>query len=614
MAIGETGLCIGCMSPMENDGVCPLCGYDNTQPNPPHYLQPGTVLTGRYAVGALESFNSEGATYIGYDGEGDHPVWIREYFPYAISVRDGHSALITPMPGLGAQYKALMSDLVDLCNAVKRLSVSDSVIPIEGMFSANNTLYSVYRKLDVISLEAYLSQVGGRIALKDAVYMFQPLCDTMSNMHARGDLHRGISPQTVYIDRNGKLFLWGFCQAATRTGGSELEAELFNGYSAPEQYASNGWQGPWTDVYALAALFYRTVSGVVPPKSTLVGTQRIVAPLEDLVDDIPKSISDAVSDAMSIAAGDRTQTMAGFSSQLILPDDMVNTAVTAVYGVPSISRDSAQDRSRNRTQGDHEDVPAKNRHEKDSESGVSVKYVLLALVFTVLLLVGVMWFITTNYFPDIFAGGSSSRSSSVVEVSSSEEEEEPSSEEASQEEADKTVPRFVGMQYEDVSSNQDYSSRFTFELKEEFSENYKAGEIFDQSPVEGTLMPNKGTVILTVSKGKRSVTMPDLSGMDMEEAQEEMKKLEEENDNEIVLSLNRIDRYDDKVDPDKIISTMPAAGEEFNPKTTTIYVYVSMKPEVAETREESSKESSKPKDIPINPPKKDPEWPDRDMD
>jgi serine/threonine-protein kinase len=394
------------------------------------------------------------------------------------------------------------------------------------------------------------------------------------------------------------LYLWGFSQAATRTGGSELEAELYNGYAAPEQYASNGWQGPWTDVYAMAALFYRAVSGIVPPKSTMVGAQRMVAPLTNLVDDIPKSISDAVADAMGIAAGDRTQTMAGFSSQLILPDDVANTAVTAVYDLAKVARGRDGDGKK----------AVETRQVKDSESGVSVKYILLALLCTVLLLSGVMWYVTTTFFPDLVEGRQiSSRpppSSAVVEeeeeVSSSSEAEEPSEEE------DKTVPQFVGRKYDQVVADEDFTARFRFEKQEAFSDNYPEGEIYDQSPVEGTLMVNKGIVILYVSKGTRILVMPDLSGTTLEEAEEEMKKLEEENNGEIDLVLSPIDRYDANTVPGQIIGSMPLAGEEFNPKTTTIYVYVSLEPDVSETREESSKPSSSSRP-------RDPVWPERDV-
>lgn len=599
MSNEETGLCIACMSPMEGDGVCPLCGYDNNQPNAPNYLQPGTVLSGRYAVGALHSRTSGDAVYKGYDGEADGPVWIVEYFPTQICQRD-EEGMVTPLPGYGAHYKGLMSDFIDICNAVKRLSVSDSVIPIENVLSVHNTVYAIYKDIRAITLEEYLAMEGGRLSCKKAVRLFLPLCDTLSNMHARGDIHRGISPQTVYIGRNGKMYLWGFALSAVRTGDSELEAELFNGYSAPEQYASNGWQGPWTDVYALAALFYRTVSGVVPPKSTLVGAQRIVAPLKDLVDDIPESISDAISDAMSTAAGSRTQTMGALSASLSLPDPLSSTAATAIYDRDTINNALKAEQGA--------DPVSEKRQKKESENRVSAKYVFIALLCTVMILGGVMWFVTATYFPDLIGGEPVSASSSQSsEPESSEPEEESSQEELT--EADKKVPLFVGLSAENIVSDEKYKDRFEFTIEKDYNDNYPEGHVYDQSPYDGSLMANKGMVILYVSKGKLALTMPDLRDKTLEEAQEILEKLEEEH--EIQLPITTMERYDSAMEPGKIISTMPIAGEEFNPKDTpAIFIYVSLEPDVSEAKESST--SSKAPKQPSTP-KKDPNNPERDM-
>ncbi|MDL2233285.1 PASTA domain-containing protein [Ruminococcaceae bacterium OttesenSCG-928-L11] len=616
------------MSEMEGDGICPACGYDNTQPNPEQYLQPGTIVASRYAVGALRSKNSEGAAYIGYDGEKDCPVWIREYFPIAIATRSRSDGTITPLPGMGAQYKALMSEFVDICNAVKRLSVSDSVIPIENVVAHNNTLYAIYKVVKVIPLEEYLGRVGGTIPVKKAIRLFAPLCETVSNMHARDDIHRGISPQTVYVDRSETLYLWDFALAATRTGGSELAAELFDGYAAPEQYTSNGWQGPWTDVYAMAALFYRCVSGINPPRSTMIGTQRSVTPLADLLEDISPALSDAVADAMGSAAGNRTQTMASFASKLTAPDDAYSTASTAVYDLgkltartspaPSsppparraqldrMSTDSRTSRAR-RLDGDAGD-PVRERRNKESEE-VSVKYVALALLCTVLILVGIIWFVTTTYFPDMIPSDSPGREPDIsvsepVELSEPEESQPDESQPA-----DTTVPSFVGMLREEVEANEDWNKRFTIEYNEEYTDTYAAGIIYDQNPSQGATVEDRGVVRLSVSKGKLMLEMPDIKDMTEEEIREVFAKLSEEHD--VVLNYSIMERYDANTEPGKIISSIPAVGEEFDPKSTPIFIYISLKPDISEAVESSSSASSSRPGRPSSSDSSDP-FPERD--
>ncbi|MGN0587860.1 MAG: serine/threonine protein kinase, partial [Oscillospiraceae bacterium] len=66
--MSEYNLCYGCMNPKDTDenGICKLCGYNESAPHLPSYLAPGTVLNERYIVGKLKSYNGESASYMGF--------------------------------------------------------------------------------------------------------------------------------------------------------------------------------------------------------------------------------------------------------------------------------------------------------------------------------------------------------------------------------------------------------------------------------------------------------------------------------------------------------------------------------------------------------------------
>jgi serine/threonine-protein kinase len=210
-----------------------------------------------------------------------------------------------------------------------------------------------------------------------------------------------------------------------------------------------------------------------------------------------------------------------------------------------------------------------------------------------------MWFVMTNYFPDLInTGGDSPQnppSSSAISGddldsagTSPDDSGGDSSSSAAQD--DKTVPKFVGQKYDAVSADTQYDERFVFERREEFNDNYEAGVIYDQSPMEGSVMQNRGTVILFVSKGKMEAVMPELTNKTLEEAEEEFEKLSEELD--YTITFQTAEKYDGAIEAGKIINSVPAAGATFNPKLDQVILYISMEVVVSETKEVESKSSS----------------------
>ena len=110
--------------------------------------------------------------------------------------------------------------------------------------------------------------------------------------------------------------LTSFDIAPSRTARSELVAQLFAGYAAPEQYTSSAWQGNYTDVYAIAATIYRTLTGTMPVEAiSRVSNDNLVA-ASSLNPSIPKNVSNALSKAMTLSPEKRTETVAGLISEI----------------------------------------------------------------------------------------------------------------------------------------------------------------------------------------------------------------------------------------------------------------------------------------------------------
>ena len=241
---------------------CPNCGYTGNELFNTEYLPPDTPLTERYIVGRQISCNGGESVYIGYDLSGDRKVVIHEYMPRSFVTRDKQNYSLLVNPGFVVQYKAIKEDFTELANAIKELGLNfNGIVPVLDVFEHNNTVYSIEEYIDAKPLSDILRDCGGKMSWPVVKKMFVPFLGVLSKIHRHGVIHRGISPATILVDDAGTMWFSQFCVPPVRTDRSELESELFDGYSAPEQYSLNSWQGTWTDVYGIAAVIYNPAHG-----------------------------------------------------------------------------------------------------------------------------------------------------------------------------------------------------------------------------------------------------------------------------------------------------------------------------------------------------------------
>ncbi len=313
----ETSLCMGCMNEKDYEGPCKLCGASESDPCFPSYLAPKTYLNERYIVGKLISYNGEGAVYIGYDTVTASKVMIKEFMPDTLCTRKKGELDISVNANNSPLYKTYLSEFADLNRSLMKLRGMAHVQAVLDVFNENNTCYCVYEFISGISLKTFLSNSPNGLMWEQVKEMFPPILTTLSLVHAAGIIHRGISPQTIFVTDKMELKLAGFAISAARTTNTEIACEVYNGYAAPEQY-NNEPNGTWTDVYGICAVLYRVLTGVNPTEAIARAGSEMPEPMA-IKRAVPQNVSRAVMSGLKLSIDNRIRTITDLVDKLFTP-------------------------------------------------------------------------------------------------------------------------------------------------------------------------------------------------------------------------------------------------------------------------------------------------------
>lgn len=296
------------------------CGYSaETEPESPLFLRTGTILENKYLVGRVLGQGGFGITYLAYDLNLNIKLAIKEYFPQDLASRAaGHTEVSAYTGSLGSQYDYGLDKFLQEARTLAQFEEHPNIVSVRDFFKANGTAYFVMSYVEGITLKEFLADSGGRLPVEQARAILMPVMDALREVHAVDVLHRDISPDNIFINTKGQVILIDFGAARQAIGekGHSLSIILKPGYAPEEQYRSKGKQGPWTDIYAVAATYYHLITGQQPPEAL----ERMVSDELDLPRDLGVSLEEweqnALCKALSIKAQDRYQTITEFQAGL----------------------------------------------------------------------------------------------------------------------------------------------------------------------------------------------------------------------------------------------------------------------------------------------------------
>lgn len=423
--------------------------------------------------------------------------------------------------------------------------------------------YMVMELVDGITLKEYIVKKG-RLSWKEAVSVSIQVCSGIQAAHNKNIVHRDIKPQNIIISRDGKVKVTDFGIARATTSQTTTTSMMGSvHYTAPEQ-ARRGISDERSDIYSMGIAMYEMVTGRVPFDGDSVVTVALKHIREDIVPpsgyvDIPYSLDQIILKATEKNPDYRYQTMdemvLDLKHCLLDPEgDFVKMAAGAggayallsTQEVRAMEEEERRRKPRRRDDDDTDELPYDDDDDDELYGGTKkLNKVLLGVIIAIIVAIA------------IFAIGSAT---GLFRFAGGDKKAEQSEE--------VKVPDLVGKDEQDARELLEKKDLKLKIVSEEESDQYEKGVVIKQKTAAGTKVPRGSTIQVIVSSGKvEEITIPDVSGMDEDEAKQKLKD----------AGFKKTDSaytYDEDVEEGKVIDTSPAIGTKAS-SDTTITVKVS---------------------------------------
>ena len=309
--------CMRCMSQKDSQQeTCPACGFSEKDFVPEkHHLQPHTILKGQYLVGCALGEGGFGITYIGWDMFLHIPVAIKEYFPSGVVIRDQGQHTVSVFAGKDEEsFLQGRSSFFREAQKVAKFDNNVGVVSVKNCFLENGTAYIIMEYISGINLGAYAEVHGGKLTFTETLKLLRTPILTLEELHRASTWHRDISPENLMLAKDGKVKLIDFGSAMESDREKKTRVLMIRaGYSPVEMYSSTGEDGPYSDVYSMAATIYKLITGVTPPPATdRLDNDPLVPPSALGVKDISHAQEAALLKGMAVQVKSRYQTMEEF--------------------------------------------------------------------------------------------------------------------------------------------------------------------------------------------------------------------------------------------------------------------------------------------------------------
>lgn len=301
----------------------------------PLALPVGTVLAGKYVITQALGQGGFGITYVAEDYKTKEKVAIKEFFPDTMVTRGPNNAITIHSGPAGENFVYGKDCFLEEAKTLAEFIGNENIVRVISYFEENGTAYFAMEYIEGESFQDYIKSHGGKVSWEDAAKFLLPVMDALAAVHSKGIVHRDVTPDNIYITKEGVVKLLDFGAARYSLGDKSrsLDVVLKHGFAPKEQYTRHGKQGPFTDVYTVGASFYYALTGKRPPDAIDRIEEDDLMPPTSLGVAISPDAEDAILKALNVQPSERFQDMRSFKNALMSVKESPQ-AESAVQEVP----------------------------------------------------------------------------------------------------------------------------------------------------------------------------------------------------------------------------------------------------------------------------------------
>ncbi|MDB5948410.1 MAG: serine/threonine protein kinase, partial [Massilia sp.] len=254
-----------------------------------------------------------GIVYIAYDHSLQRAVAIKEYMPGALAMRGADRGVSLRAERHQETFKLGLKSFI---NEARFLAQFDhpSLVKVYRFWEQNRTAYTAMQYYEGRTIKQIVADSPELIDEAWCRKILRQILQALEMLYTVKILHRDISPDNIIVQANGDAVLLDFGSARQIIGDMTkgLTVILKPGYAPVEQYAGDASleQGPFTDIYALAAVMYFAILKQAPPSSIARMIKDPVAPLQvQAPHGYSPSFLAAIDKSLAVLAQDRPQSI-----------------------------------------------------------------------------------------------------------------------------------------------------------------------------------------------------------------------------------------------------------------------------------------------------------------